>query len=70
MSAGLIAFSSDWGYSSILNTIKASNTLDPDQERHSVGPDLGPKCLQRLSASDKSCRTWTGSYLFPGNYNG
>ena len=27
-----------------------SNSLDPDQARHFVGPDLGPKCLQRLSA--------------------
>ena len=33
-----------------------SNGLDPDQDRHSVGPDLGPNCLQRLSADDKSCR--------------
>ena len=23
--------------------------------RHSVGPDLDPDCLQRLSADDKSC---------------
>ena len=23
-----------------------SNSLDPDQDRHSVGPDLGPNCLQ------------------------
>ena len=30
-----------------------SNCLDPDQDRHSVGHDLGPNCLQRLSA-DKS----------------
>ena len=33
------------------------NCLDPDQDRHSVmnvGPDLGPSCLQRLSADDKS----------------
>ena len=22
-----------------------SNSLDPDQDRHSVGPDLGPNCL-------------------------
>ena len=28
--------------------------LDPDQARHSVGPDLGPNCLQRLSADDTS----------------
>ena len=30
-----------------------SNSLNPDQARHSVGPDLGPKCLQRLSADGK-----------------
>ena len=37
-----------------------SNSLDPDpdQERHSVGPDLGPNCFQRLSADDKSSRYW------------
>ena len=23
-----------------------SNSLDPDQARHFVGPDLGPNCLQ------------------------
>ena len=32
-----------------------SNGLDPDQDQHSVGPDLGPNCLQRLPADDKSC---------------
>ena len=31
-----------------------SNSLDPDQARHFVGPDLGPNCLQRLSADNKS----------------
>ena len=31
-----------------------SNGLDPDQDRHSVGPDLGSNCLQRLSADNKS----------------
>ena len=30
-----------------------SNSLDRDQARHSVGPDLGPNCLQRLSSDDK-----------------
>ena len=30
-----------------------SNGLDADQDRHYVGPDLGPNCLQRLSAEDK-----------------
>ena len=27
-----------------------SNGLDADQDQQSVGPDLGPNCLQRLSA--------------------
>ena len=35
---------------SFRNIIKVSNSLDPDQGRHSVGPDLDPNCLQRLSA--------------------
>ena len=30
-----------------------SNNLDPDQDRHFVGPDLDPNCLQRLSADNK-----------------
>ena len=30
-----------------------SNGLDQDQDRHIVGPDLGPNCLQSLSANDK-----------------
>ena len=30
-----------------------SKGLDPDQDRHSVGPDLGPNGLQRLSAEGK-----------------
>ena len=29
-----------------------SNSLDPDQARHFVGPDLRPNCLQKLSADD------------------
>ena len=28
------------------------NGLDPDQDRHSVCPDLGPNYLQMLSADD------------------
>ena len=30
------------------------NSLDPDQARHFVGPDLDPNCLQTLSADDTS----------------
>ena len=33
-----------------------SNGLEPDQDRHSVTPDVDPNCLQRLSADDKSRR--------------
>ena len=33
---------------SFKNTIKVANSLDPDQAR----PDMGPNCLQRLSADD------------------
>ena len=38
------------------NIIRVSNGLDPDQEQRSVAPGLGPKCLLRLSADDKSHR--------------
>ena len=34
---------------SFRTTIRVSNSLDPDQDRHFVGPDLGPNYLQRLS---------------------
>ena len=27
-----------------------SNSLDPDQARHFLGPDLGTNCLKKLSA--------------------
>ena len=30
------------------NTIRVSNSLDPDRARHYVGPDLGPNCSQGL----------------------
>ena len=31
-----------------------SNSLDPDQAQHFVKPDLGPNCLQKLSADNNS----------------
>ena len=40
---------------SFRNTIRVSNSLDQDQAQCFVGPDLGPNCLQRLSADNKSC---------------
>ena len=36
-----------------MNNIRLSNSLDPDQARRFVGPDLCQNCLQRLSADDK-----------------
>ena len=39
--------------SSFSNAIRVSNGLDPDQDRRFVSPDLGPNCLQRLSADAK-----------------
>ena len=45
---------STFGKNSFRNTITVSNSLDQDQARCSVGPDLGPNCLQRLSADDTS----------------
>ena len=33
-------------------TIRVSNSLDSDQARHFVGPDLGANCLLMLSADD------------------
>ena len=37
---------------SFRNTIRMSNSLDPDQARRFIGSDLGPNCLPRLSADD------------------
>ena len=36
-------------FSKILSGIRVSNSLDPDQARHFVRPDMDPNCLQRLS---------------------
>ena len=35
------------------NTVRVSNSLDPDQAQHFAGPDVGQNCLQGLSADDK-----------------
>ena len=40
---------------SFMNAIRVANSLEPDQDRHYVSPDLGPNCFQMLSADDKSC---------------
>ena len=40
---------------SFRNSIRMAYSLNPDQVRQYVGPDLGSNCLQRLSADYKSC---------------
>ena len=40
---------STFSKNSFRDTIRVSNSVDPDQAGHFVGPDLGPICLQRLS---------------------
>ena len=46
------------------NYLFQKNHSVTDQESHSVGPNLGPNCLQRLSADDKShCRDGSGSVV-------
>ena len=42
------------------NTIKVSNSLDPDLARHFVWPDLGPNCLQ---TTDRRQTTLVGKEL-------
>ena len=37
---------------SFRSTIIVSNSLDSDQARHFVRPDLSPSCLQKLSANN------------------
>ena len=36
-----------------MNMIRVSNGCNPDQDRRSVGSDLGPNWLQMLSLEDK-----------------
>ena len=46
-----------------MNTIRVSDSLDPDKALGFVGPDLGPNCLQRLSEDVvKSVIIWTQAH--------
>ena len=40
------------------NTIGVSNSLDPDRDRRSVGPDLDPNYLQMFITADDRSRCW------------
>ena len=53
---------------SFRNTIRVSISLDPDQDRLNVGPDLGPNCLPGISADDKSHELKTFSHRSIGLY--
>ena len=46
------------------STIEPLRSLDPDQARRFVGPDLDPNCLQRLSAVKTSRRRVNDEYYF------
>ena len=54
---------------SFRNDIGVSYSLDPDQARHYVRPDLGPNCLQRLSADDKIRRKQATSLLISVDFS-
>ena len=41
-------FQNEMFQNSLKNTISVSNSLDPDQAQHFVGPDLDQNCLQML----------------------
>ena len=43
--------------------LRVSNSLDSDQDRHCVGPDLGPNCLQKLLQARKELNMITRSTL-------
>ena len=50
----LIFFTIIFKKNSFRNVIRELNSFDPDQARHFVGPNPGPKCLQKLSKNDTS----------------
>ena len=58
----LTFFEINFSKNSFKNTIRVSNSLDPEQDPHFVGPDQGPNRLQRLSADYKKGRA--GKELF------
>ena len=53
----LMIFFSNKVFENFFQIPSVSNSLDPltsDQAQHIVGPDLGPNCLQKLSADSSS----------------
>ena len=52
--ACLFFFKINISENSFRNTMRVSNSVDPDQAQHFVAPDLVPNCLKRLSAKVSS----------------
>ena len=63
----LIFFKSTFSKNSIRIVIRVSNSLDPDQTQHFVGPDLVPNCLQKLSETTLGGKELTCQYFRPEN---
>ena len=53
---GLLFLKLTFSKNSFRHAIRVSISLDPDKSRGFVGPDLGPNCLQRLSAGNELIR--------------
>ena len=53
---GDFSYSADFSSKILSGKPSVSNSLDPDQAQHCVvlGPDMGPNCLQKLSADSTS----------------
>ena len=60
----LIFLSSAAVFSKLGTLLECKNSLDQDQARQNVGPDLGPNCLQRAAADDKICHQQVKSQHF------
>ena len=41
---------------SFRNAIRVSDGLNPDQDQHSVGPDLGPKLFAKMSTKEAASK--------------
>ena len=54
---------------SFRNTIRVSNSLSPDQAQHFIGPDLGPNCLQKLTADDTRTKEAKSQEVASWNFN-
>ena len=68
-----VFFKSTFSKNSFRNTVRVSNSLDPDKAGCSVGPDLCANCLQRLSADNKSSvnnSNWTSIITYVASWVG